>query len=565
MKLFTIIEKNFKIFIRSKISALIILLGPLLLVSLVGMSFSNSRLPGLNVGLHSPTYNDFTNSIIAKIEENKFNIEKFETRDECSDAVKKGKSSICLVFPENMDKINNEVSFIVDYSKLNLVWIVVDIFTTKVSERSDELRTSYTNDLLNRVVQTKEDLNKGKVDITSIGAKQEAAKTSSKSAVSLLEEINIDTSFGEDVTAADAKASLASINSKINSAKSKITSSKNAVSSSALSDDDKTAITSDLSSASSSLAAALTYLEGNESTKSLDYMIMSLNSALTNAKSQLEQIKQKKTGIKGDLIMIDGSITDSIKAASDLAASVDNMAARLQNVQSSDAAQIISPIKTKIEPVTTPETHFNYLFPTLIVLVVMITSILLSSTLVMIEKKSKSVFRNFITPTSDLIFNLGTFVTAFIVIIFQLAVFLLISGVFFETDILSSLGSSVFILLLISAAFILLGMFIGYLFKSEETYVLASITVSALLLFLSSTVMPLESISDSVRIFASYTPFVVSENLLRQVMFFNFNLSSLGLELLTLAVYIIVFYGLMVASQKITRGQITLKKKEEKK
>ena len=464
-----------------------------------------------------------------------------------------------------MDKLNNEVTFIVDYSKLNLVWIVVDIFTTKVSERATELRTSYANDLLNRVIQTKDDLNKGKTDITSIGTKQEAAKTSASSAISLIDEININTDFGEDVSVSDAKSSLSTVTSKINSAKSKITSSKNVVSSSALSDDEKTVITSDLSSASSSLNAALTYLEGNQSVKSLEYMILSLNSALENAKSQLEQIKQKKTGIKGDLIMIDGSITDSIKAASDLTASVENMVARLQNVQSSDAEQIISPIKTKIEPVTTPETHFNYLFPTLIVLVIMITSILLSSTLVMIEKKSKSVFRNFITPTSDAVFNLGTFVTSFIVIIFQLAVFLLISGLFFETDIISSLGSSVFILLFISAAFILLGMFIGYLFKSEETYVLASITVSALLLFLSSTVMPLESISDSVRIFASYTPFVISENLLRQVMFFHFNLSSLGLELLTLAIYIMLFYGLMVASQKLTRGQLSIKKKEEKK
>src|SRR3990167_10513104 len=111
MKLFTIIEKNFKIFRSSKISALIILLGPLLLVSLIGMSFSNSRLPGLNVGIYSPNYNDFTNSIISKIGENKFNIERFETKDLCSDSVKKGKSSICLVFPKDMDKTNNEVSF----------------------------------------------------------------------------------------------------------------------------------------------------------------------------------------------------------------------------------------------------------------------------------------------------------------------------------------------------------------------------------------------------------------------------------------------------------------------
>ena len=111
MKLFTIIEKNFKIFIRSKISALIILLGPLLLVSLIGMSFSNSRLPGLNVGLYSPSYNEFTNSIIAKIEENKFNIEKFEAKEACSDSVKKG-DLLYTVYAMNEFKLNLAKDFL---------------------------------------------------------------------------------------------------------------------------------------------------------------------------------------------------------------------------------------------------------------------------------------------------------------------------------------------------------------------------------------------------------------------------------------------------------------------
>lgn len=565
MKLLRIIEKNFKIFIRSKVSALIIFLGPLLLVSLIGMSFSNSQLPGLSVGVYAPDYTDLTNSIISKIEENKFSIQKFDVKDDCINSVKKGDQGICLVFPEKMDKTNNEVSFIVDYSKMNLVWIVLDVINSRVSERATELRQSYADDLLNRVVQTKDDLTKQKTSSEGLSKKQSDAKSAVGSATSSVDEINPSTDFGSDVEVSEAQSSLSSIISKIDSAKSKIASAKSAVSGSGISEEDEDDINGELSSASSYLVGALSYLEGNKSINSIEFMITELSSALTNAKSQLETIKAKKDTIKGDLVTLDSNIADSIKSIDELTKSTNDMLSRLENVKSSDAATIVSPIKTKIEPVTTQETHFNYLFPTLIVLIIMITAVLLSSTLVMNEKKSKSVFRNFITPTSDFIFNFGTFLTAFLAILIQVAIFLLISSLFFQTDVLTSLGQSSLVLILIVSAFILLGMLIGYLFKSEETYVLAAITVCALLMFLSSTIMPIETISDSIRMIAAYTPFVVSENLLRQVMFFNFGLGSLIKELCILIAYVAVFAGIIAAMHKLAKFNFSVKRKEIKK
>jgi len=566
MKLFTIIQKNFKIFSRSKVSALIIFLGPLLLVSLIGMSFSNTRLPGLTVGTYSPNYNDFTNSITAKIEENKFQIDKFDTEEKCSNAVKKGDIAICLLFPKDMDKTNNEITFVVDYSKINLVWIVVDIFSTQVSERSNELRTNYVTDILTRVVQTKDDLSKEKTELTSLKENQDSVKTTLDGASETLNEMTVNTDFGTDVTVAAAKSSIESIKSILESAETKITSSKTEVSNSGISVDVMAEIIVNLNSALSSLSSASIYLEGNSSVDSLEYMVTSLNSALSNAKAQLNTIKQKKSSLSADIISLGGSIDKSIKSAEVLNSAVLSMIERISSIQISDTEQIVSPIRTKIDPVSSPETHFNYLFPTLLVLVIMITAILLSSTLVMNEKKSKSVFRNFITPTANWVFNLGTFVSSFSAILVQLVIFLLVSMLFFDTNILNSFGSTFFILILIMSVFILLGMIIGYVFKSEETYVLGAITISALLLFLSSTVMPLESISDSIRMFASYTPFVVSENLLRQAMFFNFGIDSLFIEMIILVGYLLVFYGIIVAIQNFARMNVSIaKRKEEKK
>lgn len=567
MKLFTIINKNFKIFIRSKVSALIIFLGPLLLVSLIGISFSNSQLPGLTVGAFSPNYNDFTNSILEKIGQNKFNLHKYDSKDSCSDSVKRGDSAICLVFPENMDdKANNEVTFVVDYSKLNLVFVVIDIFSNKVSERATELRTDYATDLLGRVVQTKDDLSKQKEQAASLDSKQNDAKSVLSSASEALNDINPTTDFGEDFDIKDAKTSLSSIISKVKDAKSKINDAQDIVDSSSLSSAEKNSINSKLDSAYSSLASASIFLEGNSSTASLGYVISALDDALQNAKSQLEQIKRQKASVKGDLTTLQGNLDEAAKTVDSISSALSSMYSRIESVQASDASQLISPIKTKIETVTTQETHFNYLFPTLMVLIIMITGILLSSTLVMNEKKSKSFFRNFITPTSDLIFNLGTFLTAFLAIFIQLLIFLAISYFFFGTAVITnSFGQGLLLLALITSIFILLGMIIGYIFKSEETYVLADITISSLLMFLSSTILPLETISNSVRNIASVTPFVVSENLLRQVMFFKFSLITLWPELLILIGYVVVFFGIIYALQKLGKYHISIKKKEIKK
>ncbi|HME87570.1 MAG TPA: ABC transporter permease [Candidatus Nanoarchaeia archaeon] len=565
MKLFSIIQKNFKIFIRSKVSALIIFLGPLLLVSLVGISFSNTALPGLTVGTYAPAYNEFTNSILSKIKDNNFVINQFDSRDLCSDAVKRGDISICLVFPENMDSTNNEVSFVVDYSKINLVWIVVDIFSNKVSERATELRYSYANNLITKVVQTQEDLTKGKANIDAITAKQSESTNILSSAQEGLEDITPNTDLGQTLTAADAKTSINVIVSKIEDAQDELDAAAEDVDGSSMSDTEKNAVKDGIDGANSALSNALTYLEGNSSVNSLGRIIEDIQQALDNAQSQLATIKKKKDAVKGELITLQGGIADATKSVEDLKALTTAMIARIESVQSGDAQQLVSPIRTKIEPVSTQETHFNYLFPTLIALVIMITAVLLSSTLVMHEKKSKSVFRNFITPTSDFIFNAGTFLTAFLAIAAQVIIFLFVSFLFFETDVLSNIIPSIFVLALITSTFIALGMLVGYFFRSEETYVLASITVCTVLLFLSSTIMPLESISDSVRTIAAFTPFVVSETVLRQIMFFDFDLISVWPQLLILIGYTLAFFAGIFVIQKLFRWTLNVKKKEEKK
>ena len=66
-KLIEIIKKNFRLLIRSKSSALIVLLGPLLLILLISMAFNTSSLYDIKIGTYSGEYSELSNSIIEKL------------------------------------------------------------------------------------------------------------------------------------------------------------------------------------------------------------------------------------------------------------------------------------------------------------------------------------------------------------------------------------------------------------------------------------------------------------------------------------------------------------------
>lgn len=554
MKLLTIIQKNFKILIRSRASALVIFLGPLLLVSLLGMAFSNTEIYGLNIGVYSANYNDFSNSLLTKLTENNFKVNKYSTQDACIIDTKSGKSNICIVLPADMSLSNNEVIFNVDYSKVNIVFMILDTMSETISAKSKEIRESLTTNLLNKMVETKTSLENEKTSVDTLQKSetsgQEKTTTIKTKLGSMDVSINID-----DLKITDIQSKVKTIESKAESASSSIDDLIDVINQSDLSSGEKSLIIHDLKGVSDDLDSVLNYVKGNTSdtvTKLLD----DLDTKLALVQGKLAGLSETRQEIDTEVGILKSMIDDNINKMGELKNAIDAAIGNIQGIGIEQATQIVSPIKTKIQPLTTKKTHFNYLFPTLIVLIIMITAVLLASTLVMNEKRSRSFFRNFITPTKDIVFNLGIFITAILVILCQLIVFLIIAAIFFETNVISSILTTPVVLLLVIFVFVFIGMLIGYLFKSPETNVLASITVCSILLFLSSTVLPLESIPTRIREATNYSPFVLSENLLRQTMFFNFSYENIWTNLLMLLGYAVVLFGLTILAQKLLKTQI---------
>lgn len=304
----------------------------------------------------------------------------------------------------------------------------------------------------------------------------------------------------------------------------------------------------DVSSIQSSINSSLSEIEdtlGDNSSSALDADIASVRAKLAELGD-----------VKNDVGVINATSKETSEKLASVSESLDVLIDRIATISVSNAQDIVLPIKTEIKPVTKDSTNWKYLFPTLVALITLLSSMVLSSSMVFAERKAKSHFRNFMTPTSDFSFVLGTYVTCLLVIGLQLLV--LFSGTVYLTSISISgvVGQLLLVLFLAASSFIFIGMIVGYIFKSDETTVLASISISSLLIFFSNVILPTEIINSSLKYLAIYNPFYLTDVLLRKVILFGSPLASLSEQIFILVGSIVVLFVFTVISRKMTKRSL---------
>jgi|TARA_Y100000310_G_scaffold343261_1_gene450041 hypothetical protein len=277
-----------------------------------------------------------------------------------------------------------------------------------------------------------------------------------------------------------------------------------------------------------------------------------INDAIKN----LQSIKNLNLQASSNLNDIGNRSEEVDLLLKDISNNLDVLINSINGINVLEAEKIISPIKTRIEPISTNSNNRDYLLPTIIALIALFGSVLLSSTFVLKEKKTKAFFRNFITPTWDTTFIFGTYLTCLIILSIQ---FLLIfAGInwILKMPILPVLSDIVLVLFISLSVFIFLGMFIGYLFRSEETTIFAAVLTASVLMFFSNTILPIETISNRFNDFAIFNPLVISELALKKIMLFDFNISAILPELYVLGGFFFVFALLTYISRRVTKRML---------
>tara|TARA_Y100000310_G_scaffold339954_1_gene434249 strand:+ start:7535 stop:9061 length:1527 start_codon:yes stop_codon:yes gene_type:complete len=507
VKAFAIIKKNLKLITRTKSSALIVVLGPLLLILLIGAAFNTANIYGIRVGTYSESYSSLTNAVIDELHKKRFSTVKIESVDVCIESIEQGIVHVCAIFPPDLSvKDGGDIVFYVDNSRLNLVYIVLDTLSSIVGTKSEELSTQLTKTL---------------IDALDTADKEITDKQS------LL----------------DALASDASITDKKLDALRSVW--------------NEVDLESDNGSSFKVLENEVSKLPGsNESKDTVAGLIEKVKRELKKKDESLIASSTAKQKTLNELTNLKQVVEGNIGYIASLDESAKKVSQEIKNVKTTSISKIVSPLKTRIEPITKNKTHLNYVFPTLVVLIIMFVSMMLASTLEIKEKTAKVYFKNFITPTSDALFIFSNFVTNLIIIVLQLAVLFGVALYFFKDQILSVVTNIIIIPLIIATVFILLGMVLGNVFRSEETSTLAVISLGFVFLFFSSTILPIESLPGVIGKIATFNPFFVGERLLNQVLLFQSPLQPLLPSLYILGGYIVGLIILTVVTKKIAKRRM---------
>lgn len=614
--------KNFRILVRSRSSALVILLGPFFIIFLIGAAFNTTNLHGIRVGIYADEKNEVIEEIFKSLTDNDFTVTDTSSEEECINLVKSGGAHICISFPTSVTKesISREIIFNVDYSKINLVFTILNVITGEVEDISTDLSMEYARLLIEQMNSTTAEISEKSAMITELANNAEEMKQSLELLSAELQAINVSsTAFGlgnvesyisksssqieefseiSEETTSTGEELLDELSSYISTFESELNSQIDTVE-----DFQETINTyatlacgfdfssveglsfdpcSELSSIQTTLETAVeeaetlstefdtlkeqlddvqSQLETAESQQksilsAASSNLASLKSQLTSSSAKIEEIGDKKQAITSDIDSIIEVLDENIATIDNVQYSIEELADKLSQSEITQPEYIVNPILTRIKPILEKKSYLDYTMPALIILVVMFMSILLSSTIVMTEKDSRAYFRNYITPIPDITFLISIYLSNIIIVFIQALVFLVIAQLVFGVSIFSNILSIFAAVIVIASIFILMGMCIGYLFVSEETATLAAISLASIFLLFSSFLVPIESLSKTIGSIAVYNPFVISENVLRQLIIFGNNLFAAGDDVFLLLFYLVVLSAILYICELIDKRRL---------
>jgi ABC-2 type transport system permease protein len=503
VKLYFILAKNFKLILRSKRSAILFLVGPLLIVFLLGLAFNTSNLYDMNVAVYSESYSTISEDIVGNLSDSQYNVEKMNSEAECLDAVKFHNFHVCLVFPSNMildNSANNIITIHVDNSRLNIANLISSQISSKVFVSAEELSEDMVSSILTVLDTVNTEVATSQATITNLQSLNSEAASSATSASSDLGGIDL-TYSTVDTTLVDTE--ITQIISQNNISQS-----------------------------------TFTNLEAE-----IDSLINSYN-ALT---SKISTASSAITTTTSGLTALQSSLTSGDEKISKVSTSLTNMDTNIDTIKITNVDNIVTPIKTSIEPISSSNNYLLYIIPSILVMIFMFVALLLSSSNIITEKQSLAYFRNFITPTYDFLFILGQFLSNMTILFVEIIVVMATLYYFVPEPGVVSYIFATLVLLVASALFVSLGMLIGYMFNTKQTVVLGALSAGIVALFFSNTILPLETLSTVTRKVLMYNPFVLSAGLIKKILLFGATFAEINLYFYTLIGFAIaLFVGAIV-------------------
>ncbi len=529
-KIISILLKNFQILIHSKSSSLIIILGPLLLILIAGSALTNTELKNINIGLFSENYNNLSSNLLQKLRDKQYEVKAYDSLARCIQSVKDEINHVCVdITKENIalpsryqsENLGYKAVMHVDFSKQRIVWSIINSINSIIDSESDRTIDKILSDLSTGLNNSILELDKKLILLNQVIQKSESMSVAISE---ITQELNLYSLNPQDVK--DITLLIATIQADVLS----------------------------LPIGNSTYAAEQKY----QIVRDLDEIYNNLKTLEDQISKYSETNKNAGQNI-GDL---QNQLKQRIQDLKKIQAELKQISQDLKDLQKVNFYTILDPIKREYKSISDEESskqlssEFNlldYIYPSFLIIFISFTSVILSSLLVIKERVSRSNFRNTISPTSDLTYLIGTFLSCFFIIAFQAAIILFISNFFTHININEVITETIILSFISITVFVLTGMIIGFIFNSQDTAIMASVSVSIVFLLFSSLISPIETMSPIIAKIALFSPLVLFETMLRKVLIFHLSITSISKELIVAIILTISMSFIAYFSKKLTK------------
>lgn len=565
MKEFKVFLKNIKILMRSKSSAFVILLAPLLIVIIIGTGFHQENQTGITIGTFVPQQNELSQRYINNLQESNTTIKEYQDQKSCENAIKTNEILACIVFPEDLeirDGNQNIFKIYVDESRMNLVYQIISSLSTKFQTENKEISREFTNQLLTILSQVNKINNENINTINTLEKQTEKTKNNLNSTTNTLksvddEDIKINIMMLAD-NIGDIEREFSNLRNK---AKKTLEASIKIIEKEEYNGTEIDELQSTLNSLESSI---------NNSQQAIDQMRI-LQRQLETASENVKEIRNKLSESRTiriqsieDLERLQMEINENINQIKVLKENMNQIQTKISSFKLSDAESIVSPIDTEINPVTTHD-KVTYSFPYLLQMVILFVGIMLSGMLIFMEKDSKAYLRTYTTPLKHSFFRNMNFITALIILLFQTFLILLFVNILLNVPLMPNIFLTFATIILSTTFFILLGMLIGYIFSTNEAIMMSSIALGSIMIFFSNLILPLETLSQTVRNITKFNPYVLGSEAIRKTVLFNAGITELKFEFITLATFSLTLIIIILVINKYNSPIYKLQKTKKTK
>lgn len=569
------IRKDLKRLFSSRVSAILLVVGPLLMIFLVGFAFQGGQLSGITVGLYTET-DEFVDEVKEMIRSNGFDVISYESEQKCIQENRDGDTELCLTLSTQDEQIIADVNL--DFSRTQLSGAVLSEIRGIFDDLQSEQLSAFGGQLEEGATQTQEQLTELEQGLREL--RQGLTQTTEE-----IEEQTSNVSLGvEGLTLSE----IPNIQERISQVSSDLTQTEQYLETVRITiseneqnirlqrqeaenlfnqlncagpfenvDESDTERLFEVIQTATQPECTLLYNymnyfddrideieEVGESVEEQKRNVESYQDSVENLSQtpteslfgeQLEDIRrqQEEAGRNVSSGLID--VLESLEGSEEEVSSFRN-STLLTSLERADES--VDPVTLRINRYRELQTasSLDLLFPGILTTLACFVGILVGSVLTMKERKSNAGFRNIISPIDTTYLQFSATATGSLLCASQVFIVLAVGILLFGIN-ASFTPFLPFFLIFTGAVFTLIGQFIGSFSPNEEVSTLLSITLAVVLLLFSSLIIPLAQMHPILGTAFSFSPFNLTMNALRQLLIFSQSAINLAPTIAILGTY----------------------------